>query len=107
MDIFNLQLFADAGTLVNSTEGYVNAHTGDQIPFSGNEDLSSTMKTFYDTALLENARAELFYAQLGRKQGLPANRGKIVEWRKWNTFPHASKLVEGVIPTGQKSAKPP
>ncbi len=25
-----------------------------------------------------------------------------MEWRKWNTFDKASKLTEGVIPTGQK-----
>ena len=25
-----------------------------------------------------------------------------MEWRKWNTFEKAAKLVEGVIPTGQK-----
>ena len=59
------------------------------------------LKTFYDTELLENARNEMFYAQFGKKQKLPANNGKSVEWRKWNTFNRATKLQEGVIPTGQ------
>lgn len=102
MKLLDLQLFADAGTLVNATGNYVNAGTGSTTNFSGNNTLSAELKTFYDTELLENARAEMFYAQFGRKQPLPANRGKSVEWRKWNTFARASKLVEGVIPTGQK-----
>lgn len=97
-----LQIFADAGTLVNATTQYVNAYTGDVTAFSGKDTLSGELKTFYDTELLENARVELFYAQFGKKQPLPGGRGKTVEWRKWNTFDRASQLVEGVIPTGQK-----
>ena len=98
----NLQLFADAGTLVNATGNYVNAGTGATTAFSGANTLNGELKTFYDTELLENARVELYYAQFAKKQPLPANRGKTVEWRKWNTFEKASKLTEGVIPTGQK-----
>ena len=98
----NLQLFADAGTLVNATGNYVNAYTGDTTEFSGVNTLNGELKTFYDTELLENARVELFYAQFAKKQGLPAGRGTTVEWRKWNTFAKATQLVEGVIPTGQK-----
>jgi hypothetical protein len=98
----NLQLFADAGTLVNATGNYVNAYTGDTTPFEGVNTLSGELKTFYDTELLENARIEMFYAQFGKKQTLSANRGKTVEWRKWNTFEKAGQLTEGVIPTGQK-----
>lgn len=98
----NLQLFADAGTLVNATGNYVNAYDGTTTAFSGANTLSGELKTFYDTELLENARVELFYAQFAKKQPLPSGRGKTVEWRKWNTFARASKLTEGVIPTGQK-----
>lgn len=99
---FCLQLFADAGTLVNATGNYINAYTGDVTAFSGTNTLSAELKTYYDTELLENARVELFYAQFAKKQPLPAGRGTTVEWRKWNTFAKASKLIEGVIPTGQK-----
>ena len=60
------------------------------------------MKTFYDTELLENHRDQLIFAQLGRKQGLPARRGRTIEWRKWNTLPLCAELTEGVIPTGKK-----
>ena len=52
----NLQLFADAGTLVNTTGNYVNAYTGDTTAFDGVNTLSGELKTFYDTELLENAR---------------------------------------------------
>jgi N4-gp56 family major capsid protein len=99
----NLQLFAEAGNLVNSlTNGYVNAYTGQSTPFDSNNSLAGELKTFYDTELLENARVEMFYAQFAKKQTLPAKHGNTVEWRKWNTFAKATKLEEGVIPTGQK-----
>ena len=99
----NLQLFADAGTTVNTlTNGYVNANTANSTPFDSTNSLAGELKTFYDTELLENARVEMFYAQFAKKQTLPARHGNTVEWRKWNTFAKASKLQEGVIPTGQK-----
>ena len=99
MDFINLQLFADAGTLVNATNTYVNAYTGES---ESHTNLDTTLKAFYDTELLENARAEMYYAQFGKKQPLPARHKGLVEWRKWNTFARATKLEEGVIPTGQK-----
>ena len=102
MFAINLQLFADAGTLVNATGAYVNAGTGATTPFDATNTLSGELKTFYDTELLENARVEMFYAQFAKKQTLPANHGTTVEWRKWNTFAKATQLQEAVIPTGQK-----
>ena len=99
----NLQLFADAGTTVNTlTNGYVNASTANTTPFDSTHSLAGELKTFYDTELLENARVEMFYAQFAKKQTLPAHHGNTVEWRKWNTFAKATKLQEGVIPSGQK-----
>lgn len=96
--LLNLQLFADSGTLVNTTTGTVNAYTG--VPTTSTA-MASTLKSFYDTELLENYRLEALYAQFAKKQGLPKGRGQIVEWRKWNTFAKATALTEGVIPTGQ------
>ena len=101
-ETMNLQLFAEAGSLVSGTGNYVNAYDGTTQPFEGANTLSGELKTFYDTELLENARVEMFYAQFGKKQKLPANHGTTVEWRKWNTFEKAGQLQEGVIPTGQK-----
>ena len=97
-----IQLFADAGTVVNATGGYVNAYDGKVTNFDATNTLAPELKTFYDTELLENARVEMFYAQFAKKQNLPAGRGKTVEWRKWNTFAKAQELQEGVIPSGQK-----
>ena len=94
-----LQLFADAGTVVNTTAGSVNATTGEKTESAG---LSAELKSFYDTELLENAKHDMIYAQFAKRQGLPAGNGTTVEWRKWNTFAKADKLEEGVIPTGQK-----
>ena len=102
MKMFDLQLFAEAGAVVNTTAGYANSTTGAVAPFDGGNSLSGEMKVFYDTELLENARTEMFYAQFAKKQHLPANHGTTVEWRKWNTFDKATELQEGVIPTGQK-----
>lgn len=99
---FDLQLFADAGTLINATGNYVNAYDGTTQSFDSINTLAGELKNFYDTELLENARVELFYAQFAKKQALPKNHGKTVEWRKWNTFAKATQLQEGVIPTGQK-----
>ena len=101
IDLMNLQLFA-AGTVVNATGNYVNSDNGAVTEFSGVNTLSPTMKTYYDTELLENARSELIFAQFGRRQPLPANKGRTVEWRKWNTLPQASELTEGVVPSGEK-----
>ena len=41
MEIINyLQLFAEAGSVVNATTGYVDAHTGAKEEFSGANTLS-------------------------------------------------------------------
>ena len=52
----NLQLFADAGTLVNASGNYVNAYSGETSAFPDGGGMTASMKTFYDTELLENAR---------------------------------------------------
>lgn len=63
------------------------------------ESMSPTMKTFYDTTLLENAREQMVFTQFGMKQPLHGNK---VEWRKFNTFEKAlTPLTEGVIPSGK------
>lgn len=87
---FYLQLFSQPqpiDTLNVTTQGKPN-------------DMTVTMKTFYDTTLLENAREAMVFTQLGKKQPL---HGNTVEWRKFNTFPKAlTPLTEGVIPSGEK-----
>ena len=68
---FNLQMFADAGTLVNATGNYINAGTGAVTNFDSANTLAPTIKGFYDTQLLENAREQLVYAQLGDPRPCP------------------------------------
>ena len=55
----DLQLFADAGTLVNAGGNYVNAYTGETTAFPEGGGMTASMKTFYDTELLENAQANV------------------------------------------------
>ena len=92
MKKYDYQLFwtehVDAGTLeVNP----VNVTT--------QASMSATMKDFYNTFLLENARENMVFTQLGEEQAI---HGNTVEWRKFNTFPKAlTPLTEGVIPAGQ------
>lgn len=94
---FDLQLFwtphVDAGTYeIEPINVTTQTTTG--------EDMSPTMKTFYGTSLLENAREKMVFTQMGKKQPF---KGKTIEWRKWNTFDKAmTPLTEGVIPSGQK-----
>lgn len=97
--MFNLQLFAQPGNVVNTTTGTVNSYTGTPATSA---DMSPEMKTYYGTEMLENAREKMVFSQLGDMQILPANHGKTVEWRKFETLPLADKLVEGVIPEGKK-----
>ena len=92
MNILDLQLFAwSAGQAGTPTTQPVNVTT--------QSSMSPTMKTFYDTALLENAREEMIFTQFGKKQPMKGNK---VEWRKFNTFAKAlTPLTEGVIPDGK------
>ena len=84
MNTFDLQLFANPNT--NTTEsGY----------------LTPEMKTYYDTELLENAKANLVHTQFGKKVPLPKGRGKNIEWRRFKSYKKATTpLVEGVTPDG-------
>ena len=82
--LLNLQLFSADVNPINVTT---------------QSSMSPTMKTFYDTALLANAREKMVFTQFGEKQPMKGNK---CEWRKFNTFPKAlTPLQEGVIPTGQ------
>ena len=90
--MLKLQLFA-------WSEGQAGAPTVNPVNVTTQSSMSPTMKTFYDTTLLENAREAMVFTQFGEKQPLKGNK---VEWRKFNTFAKAlTPLEEGVIPTGQ------
>ena len=96
MEKLNLRLFftpnTDAGSFeVNPVNVTTQTGTG--------KDMSPTMKVFYDTYLLENARENMIFDQFGDQQPI---HGNSCEWRKFNTFDKATTpLTEGVIPTGK------
>jgi len=64
--------------------------------------LSAEMKTYYDRRLLMRATPMLAYAKFGQKRGIPANNGKIIEFRKFATLGVATTaLTEGTPPALQ------
>lgn len=85
--------------LFDWTVGDAGTQSVNPINVTTQASLSPTMKTFYDTTLLENAREEMIFSQFGEKQAMHGNK---IEWRKFNTFDKAlTPLTEGVIPTGK------
>lgn len=98
-----LQLFAEAGDVVNAMSGYNNAYTGETTPFTpGTTDLGPLDRTFYETDMLDNITEKSVFGQLGMKQSLPAGHGTSVEWTRPRTLGRIGRLKEGVIPTGKK-----
>ena len=80
----NLQLFAQPAN-----------HTG----ATG---MSAEMKTYYEKRLLDQAEPLLVHDQFGDKYPIPANNGKTIEFRKYESLPKATEpLTEGVTPDGQ------
>ena len=64
-------------------------------------DLSPTMKTFYEKELLEEAKPALVHNQFGQERDIPKGNGKSIEFRKLDTLPKATEpLTEGVAPDG-------
>ena len=66
-------------------------------------DLSPSMREFYDKNLLENAKTVLVHTQFGQEKTIPKGNGKKVKFRKFTPFPKAlTPLQEGVTPKGRK-----
>lgn len=64
-------------------------------------DLSAEMKVYYSKYLITLAEPELVHDQFAQKHPIPANGGKVIEFRKYESLPKALKpLVEGVTPHG-------
>ena len=84
----DLQLFAQASAQNQNTTGA-----------SG---MSAEMKTFYEKRLLDQAEPALVHDQFGDSYPIPANGGKTIEFRKYDSLPKATTaLTEGVTPDGQ------
>ncbi len=97
LEKINLQLFGESHALATADIQRTTDNTQNV------DDMSVEMKTFYNKALLESAKPNLVYQQLGKKTSLPANNGKIVEWRRFSDLAKATTaLEEGVTPAGHK-----
>lgn len=94
--------YGNGGMLVNTSQNYVNAYTGEAQAFDSQNTMTPQMKEYYKTQALENARPKKVFAQLGMQQPLPNHNGTTVEWRKANKFGDVGRLIEGVIPKGKK-----
>jgi len=85
--VLNLQMFAVQTTLLHAV---------------GN-DLSPEMKTYYEKELIRLAEPELVHDQFAQKKPIPANGGKTIEFRKFDSLAKATTpLTEGVTPSGNK-----
>ena len=84
----DLQMFATASTQNQNTTSA-----------SG---MSAEMKTFYEKRLIDQAEPALVHDQFGDPYPIPANGGKNIEFRKYDSLPKATTpLTEGVTPDGQ------
>ncbi len=64
--------------------------------------LSSTVVTYYDRKLIKNAKPRLVHQRFGQKRQVPKNGGKSVNFRKFEIFPAATTPIsEGVTPDGR------
>ena len=73
------------------------------VQTTGMTGLSAEMKTFYDMALIDEAQANLVHDQFGQKRPIPANGGKIIEFRTFAPLAKATTpLTEGVTPDGKQ-----
>lgn len=82
----DLQLFADASSQLQNTT----------------TTMPDEIKTFYEKRLIEQAEPALVHSQFGDSYPIPANGGKTIEFRKYDSLPKASTpLTEGVTPDGQ------
>ena len=83
--MLDLQLFADPNTQVTTSDG-----------------MTGEMKTYYSDYLIDLVEAELIHDQFGQKHPIPANGGKTIEFRQWDTLPEmTTPITEGVTPDGQ------
>ena len=65
--------------------------------------MSPEMKTYYEKELIRLAQPKLIHDQFADKKDIPANNGKVIEFRLFNPLPKAlTPLTEGVTPDGLK-----
>lgn len=63
--------------------------------------LTAEMRTFYDATLIDLAGPKLVHDQFGQKRPIPANNGKVIDFRRFESLAKAlTPLTEGVTPRG-------
>lgn len=98
--IFDLQHFATAtietgNTLASTDPTYLNTNT------TKSEGMSVENKTFYDKLLIRMAGPKLVHDEDADERDIPANNGKIIEFRHRKPLKKAMQpLVEGLTPDG-------
>lgn len=86
----------------------VNLKHFDNTQVTTQQSLSTEMKTYYDKYLITLAEPELVHDQFGQKKPIPANGGKTIEFRKFDSLSKAlNPLVEGVTPHGNSLSVTP
>ena len=66
------------------------------------KELTPEMQTYYADYLIDLAEPELVHDQFGQKRDIPANGGKIIQFRQFDPLPELTEpLTEGVTPDGQ------
>ena len=75
--VMDLRLF-DAGTNVNTTDGYADSKSGNVTPYTEFEGLSDEMKTYYSAYLIDNAEPKLIHDQFAQKLTIHEHGGKTV-----------------------------
>ena len=80
----------------------INLKYFDNTQTTGSADLSTEMKTFYSKYLITLAEPNLVHDQFAQKHPIPANGGKTIEFRKYDSLPKKLEaLTEGVTPHGR------
>lgn len=70
--------------------------------WTGSDNLTPEMKTYYDMTLLDEAQPNLVHDQFGQKRPIPQGAGKTIEFRKFASLAKAlTPLTEGVTPDGK------
>ncbi len=88
LKLWNLQRFADAHEQLQNT--------------TSSDGMSVEMKTFYEKRLIDLAEPKLVHDQFADSYPIPANGGKTIEFRKYDSLEKATTpLTEGVTPDGQ------
>ena len=82
---------------------FINLKHFDNTQVTTQDSLSTEMKTYYSKYLIALAEPNLVHDQFAQKHDIPANGGKTIEFRKYDSLAKAlTPLVEGVTPHGNK-----